>query len=267
LKETRPLQSIIDPFVKSVGGELVCDLIENRNLPSNADYLFRQHNVIAELKSLQAGGFINSFHRKLGDLFGKWDRQGKLRVYGTVKIESGKLPLECQHEMFSVMGESLQKHVVATANKQIKSTKALLEMPDAKGLLWVASDGNDDFQPNIVWYLMTKILQKKKETGDPAFSSVDGFAYFNPRMPAIVVQASEPALLFWGGARKPDEDGDVLACLELLSNAWFQYVSRTQGITVRSVLGRPEDARFPGVDERLPKIAANYQPSKRNGPL
>jgi hypothetical protein len=261
----QPLQSIIDPFVKSVGGELVCDLIGNNNLPSNADYLFPQHNVIAELKSLQAGGFTNSFHRKLGDLFGKWDRQGKLRVYGTVKIESGKLPLERQHEMLSVMGESLQKHVVADANKQIKSTKALLKRPDAKGFLWVASDGNDYFQPHDICYLITRIFQKKKDTGDPLFSSINGFAYFNPRMPATVPHASDPALLWFNGVRKPDEDGEVLACLDMLSDAWFQYVSRTQHVAIRPVQGRPEDARFPGVDDRLPKIAANYQPSKRDG--
>ena len=73
LTEVRTLQSIIDPFVKGVGGELVCDLVGNSNPPSSADYLFRRYNVIAELKSLQGDGFVESFSRKIGDLMGKWE--------------------------------------------------------------------------------------------------------------------------------------------------------------------------------------------------
>jgi hypothetical protein len=129
LKEMRPLQSIVDPFVKMVGGEVISELIGNKNLPANADYLFRNHNVIAELKSLQVGGFAESFYRKFAELLGKWDRQGRLRVYGRVQLQSSSLPDACRQEMFAVMGESIQKHVIAAANKQIKSTKSLLNLP------------------------------------------------------------------------------------------------------------------------------------------
>ena len=256
----RTLQSIVDPFVKGVGGELVSDLIANKNPQSNADYLFRRHNVIAELKSLQAGGFVESFHRKLAELMGKWDRQGRFRVYGTVRMESSKLPPDCRDEMFAVMGESIQKHVVAAANKQIKSTKSLLNMPDAKGLLWVASDGNEDFQPDVVWYLLTKALQKKKESGDPAYSSINGLAYFNPRMPVQVPQAAEPAMFWFSGCRDLSQDERLQACLNILSSGWPHYVAWAQGITVRDVAGgKPEDARFLGVEPKLPKISINYK--------
>lgn len=259
MKEVRTLQSIVDPFVRSVGGEIVADLIGNKNLPANADYVFRSHNVISELKSLQAGGFAESFHRKFAELLGKWDRQGRLRVYGTIQLQSSKLPDDCRREMFALMREPIQKHVIGEANKQIKSTKSLLNMPDAKGLLWVASDGNEDFQPNVVWYLLLQALKKKKENGDPAYSSINGLAYFNPRMPARVPQASEPAFFWFSGTRKPDEDHDIQTCLNLLSNAWPQYVAWAQGITVRDVDGKPEDARFLGVEPTLPKIAIKYK--------
>ncbi|QHN03085.1 hypothetical protein FTO74_06655 [Granulicella sp. WH15] len=259
LKEVRTLQSIIDPFVKGVGGEIVSDLIGNKNLPSNADYLFRAHNVIAELKSLQTGGFAESFHRKFAELLGKWDRQGRLRVYGTVQLQSSKLPADCRQEMFALMGESIRKHVIADANKQIKSTKSLLNMPDAKGLLWVAHDGNEDFQPDVVWYLLLQTLQKKKESGDPAYSSIHGLAYFNPRMPAKVPQASEPALFWFSGTRKPDRDKDIQACLSHLSNSWPKYVTWAQGIKVRDVEGKPEDVRLMGVESKVPKIAIKYK--------
>ena len=259
MKEVRTLQSIVDPFVRGVGGEIVADLVGNKNLPANADYVFRSHNVIAELKSLQAGGFAESFHRKFAELLGKWDRQGRLRVYGTIQLQSSKLPEDCRREMFALMGESIQKHVIGKANQQIKSTKSLLGMPDAKGLLWVASDGNEDFQPDVVWYLLLQTLRKKKENGDPAYSSINGLAYFNPRMPARVPQASELALFWFSGTRKPDQDQDVQTCLNLLSNAWPDYVAWTQGVTVRDMEGKPEDTRFFGVESKLPKIEIKYK--------
>src|ERR1022692_2994538 len=62
-------------------------------------------------------------------------RDGRLRVYGTTRIDSKSLSPECQNEMFDVMAAPLQKHVVNAANGQIESTKEILNMPAARGLL------------------------------------------------------------------------------------------------------------------------------------
>jgi hypothetical protein len=80
MKRTTPLQSIVDPFVKGIGGELISELVGNDSPPSSADYLFRRHNVIAELKTLQTESFGAPFRRKLGDRMGDWHRDGRLRV-------------------------------------------------------------------------------------------------------------------------------------------------------------------------------------------
>ncbi len=257
MTEERTLQSIIDPFVKGVGGELVSDLIVSPNPPSNADYYFRRSNVIAELKSLQAGGYAASFHRKLADLTAKWHRQRRFLVFGTVQVQSSKLPEDCREEMFAAMAGSIQKHVIAKANEQIRSTKALLGKPDAKGLLWVASDGNSDFQPEVVWYLLNRVLQKKKESGDLAYSSIDGVAYFNPRMPAVIANQPAPALFWFSRPRRLEDDQSLKDCLSLLSSNWPKYVTWAQGTPVHDITGAPADLRFPGAD-KLPRIEPNY---------
>ena len=95
MKPATPLQSIVDPFVTAIQGELVSNLVGNDNPPSSADYLFRKHNVIAELKALETDSFGESFRRKLGERAANWQRQGKLRVYGTTRIDSHKLSLDC----------------------------------------------------------------------------------------------------------------------------------------------------------------------------
>ena len=252
MPEEKTLESIVDPFVRRVGGERISEIVGNTNPHSSADYLFRRYGVIAELKSLQAGTFVESFQRKMTDLMGRWQREGKLIVFGTARVDSNRLSPECREEMFSVMTESLQKHVVAAANAQIKSTKRLLNLPDARGLLWVASDGNEFLQPNMVWYLLHRILKKKKANGDPAYSSIHGLAYFSPRMLGQIPGVAEPALIWFSGYRQ--RDPKLQACLDELSNEWPKYVAWAQGIFIRNATGTVADVRFLGVQEKLMQI-------------
>jgi hypothetical protein len=256
MKPTTPLQSIVDPFVKGLDGELVSELVGNNSPPSNADYLFRHHNIIAELKTLQADSFGDPFRRKLGNRMGDWHRDGRLLVYGTARVDSKNLSQECQNEMFDVMAGPLQKHVVNAANTQIGSTKELLKMPDAKGLLWVASDGNEDLKPDAVLFLLKRILAKKHEDGKPCYSNIHALAYFSPRMLVEIPQSKQPAQFWFSGSRDPG-DGQMLTFLSELCTAWPRYVAWAQGIAVRSVEAnavQPEDLRFIGVPPRMPRI-------------
>lgn len=256
----RTLHSIIDPFVRRVDGEVVSELVPNSNPKPSADYLFRKHNVIAELKALQYGGFVERFHRKFSDLIEKWDRQGRVRIYGTTRISSSQLPIDCQHEMFDALGEPFQKHIFVAANKQIRSTKQVLGLPDAKGLLWVASDGNEDIRPDVVWYVLTRTLQKKKQNGDRAFSNIDGVAYFNPRMPAQADNIKEP-IVFWFSGPRTRDDVSMIRCLHELREEWSKYLAWAHGIHIRDVdiQTPPAGMQFFGVEPRIPLIRPNYR--------
>jgi hypothetical protein len=128
-------------------------------------------------------------------------------------------------------------------------------MPAARGLLWVASDGNLDLQPDAVWFLLTRILQKKRENGTPYYSNIHGLAYFSPRMLVEMPQSKQPALFWFSGSRQADDQ--MAACLNELCTAWPQHVAREQRIVVRQVDGKtvsPENLRFLGVPPRMPKI-------------
>lgn len=252
MKEARTLESIVDPFVRRVGGRRISEMAGNKNPKKNADYFFERHQVIAELKSLQAGSFVESFQRKLTKLTRRWQKEGKLIVFGRAMISSNQLSPECREELFSAMADSLQKHVVVAANAQIKSTKEQLNLPDARGLLWVASDGNEFLQPNTVWYLLHRILQKKRPDGLPAYSSIHGLAYFSPRMLAQIKGIQEPVLLWMSGYRQ--RDAQLEACLSELSNEWPNYVSWAQGIQIRNRNVNVEDVRFLGVKEEMLQI-------------
>ena len=259
MKPKQSLQSIVDPFVKGIGGELVSELIGNNNPPSSADYLFRDHNVIAELKALENDSFGEPYRAKLGNLIADWHRRGLLLVYGTQRINIRQLSPVCQKEWLDVIGRPLQKNVLAAANSQIRKTKELLKLPSAKGLLWVASDGNEDLQPNDVWIMMCRLLQKTREGGTPQHSNIHALAYFSPRMLVELPDSRRPAQFWFSGARQPD-DQEMLAFLQLLSDAWPKYVARAQGTEVERV-GRKatpaellESLRFFGVPPRMLRI-------------
>lgn len=89
LVDRTPLQSLVDPFVKSAGGQIVAELIEQNpeQAPTQADYFFRHGNVILELKSLEKPSFGESYLRKLSDLTNSWVERGMFIAYGTVKVD------------------------------------------------------------------------------------------------------------------------------------------------------------------------------------
>jgi len=76
-------------------------------------------------------------------------------------------------------------------------------------------------------------------------------------MLAQVPHAIEPAMLWFSGCRKPSQG--LATCLKELSDGWPKYVAWAQGVTVRDVGGKPEDARFLGVEPKLPKIEISYK--------
>lgn len=254
MTKSRTLESIVDPFVQRIGGKRVTDIIGNKNPKKNADYIFQRHEVIAELKSLEAGSFVEAYQRKLTRLMRRWQQQGKLVVFGRAMVSSKRLSPECRDELFSAMAESLQKHVVAAANAQIRSTKEILNVPDARGLLWVASDGNEFLQPSTLWYLLQRILQKKKPDGSPAYSNIHGLAYFSPRMLAQVPGVTEPVLLWMTGYRQ--RDPRLEACLDELTTEWPHYVAWAQGIQIRTIspVATVAETRFWGIKEKLLQI-------------
>ena len=254
MKPTVALQSIVDPFVIGLRGELVSDLTGNNNPPPSADYLFRQHNVIAELKALEADTFGDSFRRKLGDRVVDWQRRGQVLVYGTARVDSHRLPPQCQQELMDLMATPLQR-IVKAADGQIASTKNILGLSTARGLLWVASDGNRDLEPDTVWFLLTRILRKTQQDGSRQYRHIHGMVYFSPRMIAEMPQTTLP-VLFWFGGSRDDGDQEMTDLLGLLGAAWPKYVASAQRVQLHLVEKKNtlSDLRFAGPPRPLPKI-------------
>lgn len=257
------MQTLIDPFVESFGGELVCNIVRDApNLPKNADYLFRRFGIIAELKSLEVGSFGESFQKKMAELVESWADRGLVLVYGTQRVDLARLPVPCQQEVLSIIAKPLQNNVLRQANRQIRSTKEALGLPGAKGILMIASDGNEDLKPQDVLFFCSRILWRGDSEKQVQFPDIDAVVYFNPRMP-VVVPTTGQVTLIWGTVLRPPEDPAVLAFVDELSEAFRVYMEKTWHVPfprAELVAGEHQKLRFAGVGDRLIKVPRRDTP-------
>ena len=215
------LESAFNEFVKSVGGELIGDLLpSNQSVTSkNADYLSRQQNVIAELKCLQKNFYETEedkerVYKKLetrirnGPLTEEdvFNEDGALRIFETIKADI-KRTLE---------------GVFHQAKKQIKQTKDVLQMPDAKGLLFLANEGNYFYQFSTK--IFTDILDELFES-DPR--SIEGYAFFATNK---VTEHKQNVIIWIANSTSKDPAYDKF--VDELGRKWSEFVSTKTGANI-----------------------------------
>jgi hypothetical protein len=228
------VESTFDNFVRNIGGELVRNLIPNRNPCSNADYMFGSASVVAELKCLENETFTAEYERKMQRLADSWTHRRLLVMHGKRQINLRTLPLQCQAEWLRILEAPIQKHVVAAANKQIRATKERLGLPNAKGLLLIASDGNCSLQPYDFMCLLGRVLKKRDEHGAPQYSSIHGIAYFSVTM-KVQVPAVEPSASFWIGGARASSDIQLQTFIDTLEEQFYAHICNLYRCPIRRI--------------------------------
>ena len=216
------VEKLFNQFVVEVGGELGSNLITNTNNQPNADYIFKNPDVIVELKCFQKDLFsFKDDSERMNFLFKKWDSQGIFDNPKKVKrmLISKKLPKECALDLYKAARNSVDS-VIRKANKQIRETKHFLNMPNAKAFLLLCNDGH--------YYLPH--LQFMSLIGDIVFNKykdIDGFAYFTINVASSL----------------PDKEGD--------QHVWFPIFKQEDEV----LSGFSEKIRLTFLTEFMPKYA------------
>jgi hypothetical protein len=220
-------------FVGNFGGDL---LKEGKR--ETADFLFREENIITELKTLENDARLEHA-QKLQQLVNEWTRRRLIMAYGRTVISLRALPPICQREWLDILLPPVEG-IIRKANRQIRSTKGSEALPTAKGILLVANDGNFlHTDPLDYLNLMAIVFKKRGPNGEPRFPHIDGVVYFSYRVPI----RGEP-FPFWVPAHlKPDER--VLSFQEKLRIGWFSYVAKTNGVPVNEILRKVGEAEEP----------------------
>jgi hypothetical protein len=214
-------EKVFEAFVLSDGGELVSQLISNINPPKNADYLFRNPLLIAELKVVERDAFTTQDKEKLNKLFDRWIRQRLIGpIFETVQVELRKLPPACQRDWLN-LHMAPWKRKLEDANRQIKTTKSLLKLPDACGVLFLADDAANSFAPSDVMTFITRTLQSRKQDGSRIYSHLDRIVYFSVNPKSFTKDGM--GLNFWLPAYRNKNERVVSEFLEGFGRRWFQY--------------------------------------------
>ena len=223
-----PVEASFNEFVVEFGGSLVSELISIiTNLPNNADYYFKDENVIIELKSFEKDHFsVPEDIVRMGKIIEKHRETGDVSGYAGVKWLLGQqdIPALYKRDRFS----HVRRHIESTfrkANKQIKSTKVLLGKPDSRGLVLVANDGNYFSHPAEAIMLICEVMRRHFLDSD-----IDGVIYFTLNTHAKI-SGNSRELNYWVPVYRKDGD-EVAKFVNKLGASWSEFYSRKIGENV-----------------------------------
>lgn len=216
------VESAFNEFVEEFGGELISKAVP-ANPEENADYLFRDEGVVAELKCLQKDFFAaEDFSEKILNLYQKWEKVGLVNASQIIKISEGKgrLPEECSHDVGELVKKPIEA-IIKKANRQIKASKAYFGLPDAKGLLLIANDGNFTIGTASAKWVFQRILYDK-------FSTINEVSYFTVNMD-VCLPGDYPPGPIWFHSYRQGMARISSAFQQSLREGWHDFVCRKLG--------------------------------------
>ncbi|MFN3165773.1 MAG: hypothetical protein ACE37H_01780 [Phycisphaeraceae bacterium] len=216
--------------VRKVGGVILVDELGPSPSFANADYLFREHDVVAELKCMERDTRTEGpFLEKITQMQWSWVQSGLIPPpppgsKGRLRVNSSNLPIECTKQILELLKNRLQR-LVKKANKQIEQTKSALDLPDAKGLLVLANDGDMIFEFEGILHLLDRILKRR-------FHHINTVLYFTANYPVSGPNLPFPAQIWTdlviddGGVERP---GVARPILDKLGKGWFNHIADIVG--------------------------------------
>jgi hypothetical protein len=218
-------ESTFGNFVTDFGGELVPENSKDKL----ADYLFRKQNVVAELKCLTEDQ-TTAMNNKVTEMVRNWIRKNK-KTPTEDFLRIATAPPEIQTPWLNFLSAQVE-NFVRKANRQIRSTKVVHNLPTAKGLLLVFNEGNPlHNRPEDFRKLLAIVLRKRRTGNERAFPHINGAVYFS-----FDTVKTQQKMNFWAPLQMQEPDEDVTPLKQFqhdLQQAFYLYLQRTRGRPVR----------------------------------
>lgn len=154
---------LMNGVVERLGGQRIDQLTIDRSL-AEADYFFRDHRTIIELKTLEVDQVKHpDFIKKMSDLYMCARKAGatKAIAFGTVNMSSEHFNEEYQRLILEAFAIPIDR-VVSKAAKQIASTAKALAVERPIGVLMLVNTEHTAITPGHVPYLLSRALGKNK---------------------------------------------------------------------------------------------------------
>lgn len=231
------VEEAFDRFVKKFGGKKISDIIKDKsNMPTNADYLFSDENVIVELKTLD----------------GLYSGQESFKVLRQLFIDTGVLdkffPFIVGHEELpNEVGIRIRKRVrrgfedrVNKARSQIKKSISEFGDIDTYGIILFAQNQPPLFGQSFMLSTLAKMM-------DDLFSKddyIDGIVYLNPNVPTRPISDGMEYSGWFPLYMSKEPDHALSEFVNKLGSGWLNFVASEQGtdnpiLTIEDATGLP----------------------------
>ncbi|MGH9971988.1 MAG: hypothetical protein ACREBG_29935 [Pyrinomonadaceae bacterium] len=220
------VEKVFGEFVEAYGGK-VSDKEVAPDKESNADYIFHDAKVVAELKILKEDPFSNkAFLASREQKTKKWIANGLVTQEELERVKTiSQLPLECYRDIVKLYTGALRGHV-KKANQQIKKTREEKHLSDYKGLLLLVSDGNFLLDPKNIRQSLAELFNGEQ------YSEINTVVYMTVNVVTKHPNSSTRTRLFtylWRDLDKPENEVP-LAFLQDLYVKWATFYGEVTGI-------------------------------------
>lgn len=157
------IENLFSEFVEYIGGFVIEKLAENKVDRKNADYLFENPQIIAELKTFTKDVFsAEDDPNRLQELFTKWLKSGELSEdqLKNYAFNQKPLPQEIINEIIERASRPIER-AIYKANKQIEETKKTFNKEDANGIIFIINDGNYFFSNEGFLNIIANLIGRK----------------------------------------------------------------------------------------------------------
>lgn len=217
-----PVEETWHQFIRSTNGKVVSDLLPPSPSFDNADYLFVDEKVVAELKEIQTE-FLSTeaSHKGFEELLERLVREDP-KWRPTLFGGNGKYP-PWFHTEFVKLARPPISRVIKKANRQLRETKKHFGISTATGVLLLVNDGFTGLAPDLVHALTCDLLVH-------SYSSIDCFVYLNVNRYVEIAGSNEPKLI-WHPTYSNRADDSLTEFIDALGRRWFDFLEPQIGFT------------------------------------
>jgi hypothetical protein len=207
-------------FVRSVGGSVVDELVGKQPAFENADFVFLQNGVVAELKEIEtefsnSEAFKNRFQTLVEDIK---NEQGDSKASPT--DSENRLSGQMQSRFVRLFRPQLAR-ILKKANRQIRETKASFGIASNTGVLLLVNDGFTSLSPLLIRAQVSELLVH-------SYTSIDCCIYLTVNRYVALRDSPQPVLL-WAPVYSDRDPEWLLEFVNQLGRDWFAYLERTIG--------------------------------------
>lgn len=231
------VEEVFSDFVEYYGG-IVSDRVPHKgNKLPNADFIFDEAKVVAELKLLKDPRRSKDFRQSLRKKQNEWLQKGYITPFQLRQVTKIKqLPDRCRQDIEKLYTRAIRTHV-EKANQQIKSTRKTPGLENHKGLLFIVSDGNYLLNPTSIRTALAHFFANPTR-----FRSINTVVYLTVN--SLTVRAGDPTLSrLWVQLYRDRKHFDQVSLdfLADLYEKWATYFSSVTGIPIYKIYEMNED--------------------------